>query len=166
MRNIEASIENLRNATGNGAEHYCFFLEDPVPFNPSYFYWYAEQSDLYKALIEDLWAMLFDDEEDEEVENFINEIEKIVNELKLKRTPVFLELTKRIQDVWSEFDNSANFNFAYIGTYDSLCKGNSEFEKLIRNIFRHGKEESKHHKAQAITEYELDEFNEFISTEI
>lgn len=166
MRDIESSIENLRNATENGAEHFCFFLEDSVPFNPSYFYWYSSQTDLHNALTEDLWAMLFKDGSDGDIEIFAEEIKQIVDELKLKRTPVFLEMTKRIQDVWSEFGKSSNFNFAYIGTYESLCKGTSAFEKHIRNIFRHGKEEGIHHKGKAISDHELDDFNEFISTKI
>ena len=166
MRDIESSIENLRNATENGAEHFCFYLEDSVPFNPSYFYWYSSQDDLHTALIEDLWAMLFEHDDDDEAEVFIDEIKQIVDELKLKKTPIFLEMTKRIQDVWSEFNNSSTLDFAYIGTYDLLCKGTSEFEKQIRNVFRHGKEDSKHHKGQPVADHELDDFNEFIASEI
>ena len=166
MRDVDSSIENLRRAAENGVEHFCFYLEDSVPFNPSYFYWYSSQNDLHKALIEDLWAMLFEHGDKEEVEVFIDEVQQIVDELKFKKTPVFLEMTKRIQDVWNEFENSSTLNFIYIGTYDLLCKGTSEFERQIRNVYRYGKDERANHKGQPIGEHEIDDFNEFISSEI
>lgn len=165
-RNLEESTENLRNATENGAEHFCFFLEDPVPFSPSYFYWYPTQNAMYEALINDLWAMLFESPDDEGVEVFITEITEIIDDLKFKKSPFSLEMTKRIQDVWSEFDNSSSFNFLYVGSYEMLCKGTLDFEKQIRNQFRHGSEGKSIHKGQIISDHEIDEFNEFISSEI
>ena len=166
MLDKEESIESLRSATENGVQHFCFFLEDPITYNPSYFYWYPTAGALYEALTKDLWVMLFENPEDEEVEIFIEEIEDLINATKNKKIPEYFELTKRIQDIWSEFENSSNFNFSYIGTYELLCQGSNSFECTVRDQFRNGKTGTTDFQVPVISEQEIDEFNSFISSAI
>ena len=166
MYDLEESVERLKIATESGVEHFCFFLEDPITLKPSFFYWYGTAGALYEALTEDLWAVLFTDPEDAEVELFISEMQNLIIEVKNKKIPEFFELTKRIQDVWNEFENASNFNFVYVGTYELLCQGSNSFECLIRDQFRRGKAGTSDFQVAAIAENETDEFNNFISSEI
>jgi hypothetical protein len=163
MSDIENSLANLQDASTSGVGHYCFYLEDPVPFNPSYFYWYSSLNSLFDALRDDLFAILFHDDDDEFIPQFLEEIGHIVSEFRLKRTPVFFELTKRINDVWQEYENSSLMNFCYLGTYDNLCTGNDSFERSIRNKFRNGPHSGDRQKAGPIKETELEDFNDFLS---
>ena len=165
MNDIEISLANLEEASTSGVGHYCFYIEDPVPFNPSYFYWYPSLNSLFDALRDDLYATLFNEDDDESINLFLQEISQVISEFKLKRTPIFFELTKRINDIWQEYDNTSFMTFCYIGTYDSLCQGSSSFERSLRNKFRHGPHEESRQKASPIKESELEDFNDFLSNE-
>jgi len=165
MNNIEISLANLEDASTGGVGHYCFYLEDPIPFNPSYFYWYPSLNSLFDALEDDLYAILFTEDDDESISLFVEEISQVIAEFRLKRTPIFFELTKRINDIWQEYENSSLMTLCYIGTYENLCQGSDSFERSLRNKFRHGSQDEGRQKVSPIKESELEDFNEFLSNE-
>ena len=120
---------------------------------------------LFDALGDDLYAILFNKDDDESISLFLQEIRQVISEFRLKRTPIFFELTKRINDIWQEYENTSLMTFCYVGTYDSLCQGSSSFECSLRNKFRHGPQKEGRQKASPIKESELEDFNDFLSNE-
>ena len=162
---FESSTQRLSLAVENGIDHYCFLIQDPSPYNQSNFYWYPSIEALFESLSNDIYATLFKDNEVSDIQVFINEVAGIVNDLKKKKSPVYLELTKRIQDVWLEFPNPKNLEFAFIGTYEILLSGAGMAEQTIRNKFRNGENEGYQFNGKAIKDHEIDAFNDFISGE-
>jgi hypothetical protein len=163
MNNIENSLSNLQDASTNGVGHYCFYIEDPIPFNPSYFYWYPTLDSLFDSLRDDLYAIFFHNDGNELINQFYEEIEQVITEFRLKKTPVFFELTKRINDICEEYENHSNMRFCYIGTYDALCEGSDTFERSVRNRFRNGSSYEGAKRAGPIKDTEREDFNDFLS---
>ena len=162
---FESSTQRLNLAVENGIDHYCFLIQDPSPYNQSNFYWYPSIETLFESLSNDLYATLFKENEFSDIQLFINEVTEIVNDLKKKKTPVFLELEKRIQDVWLEFSNPKDLEFAFIGTYEMLLSGDGVAERTIRNKFRNAESENYEFNGKPVKDHEVDAFNDFISGE-
>ena len=162
---FESSTQRLSLAVENGIDHYCFLIQDPSPYNQSNFYWYPSIEALFESLNNDLYATLFKENEVSDIQLFINEVAEIVNDLKKKKTPVFLELAKRIQDIWLEFSNPKDLEFAFIGTYEMLLSGDGVAERTIRNKFRNGESENYEFNGKPVKDHEVDAFNDFISGE-
>jgi len=165
MRDFDNSKSVLEDASTGGVGHFCFFIQNHATLNPSFFYWYASLSDLFSALENDLYALLFNEEDEEIVSIFNDEIQQIISEFKLKRTPVYFELTKRINEIFEQYEDSSVFSFSYIGTYDSLCAGSNEFERTTRGKFREKISERNHQKSGFIKDDEMESFNDFLCSE-
>jgi hypothetical protein len=165
MYDLDSANDRLLKASNSGVGHFCFFLQDPVPFNPSYFYWYDSEDQLFDALRDDLLSIYFSDPKDKNINLVHVELSQLISNFKKRKLIDFTELQKRIEIILQDYENHLLFQIAYIGSYEGLTNGNGSAEIVIRNWFRHGQEAEERSKSPPIKDFEIDDFNDFLSTE-
>jgi len=159
--NDEISRYRMALASDGGVQHFCFLLADLAVGSSSRFFWFQSTQELCNVLCNDLWVRIFEGNDLSVICKFNESMFNLLRELKKNLSSG--EVVKYIDDIWFEHSASSSLRISYVGTYETLCKGNNSFERLLRQKFRGNHSSSI--KGE-ITEVEVVTFNEYISSDI